>query len=224
MLLIWVSTWPALGPPSGQSLHVCLPDGRDGKEYIKLSYHLISIIHFCFCYVKNITALKGCYIFLVLLITASLLRQISSCFPWYASLLKVFFLIINKKNQITVCLLFGHLYVCISLSAVFCSTDTLNYSHWPLLHLTASFFYFFCPFTIQLPSDAQAGQHTGPSRVAAVGPYIQSSTMPRGPVRHDPLVKPAYPDGTSTLPAHDPRSQSGTGEEVETIHHLQPFA
>lgn len=141
MLLIWVSTWPALGPPSGQSLHVCLPDGRDGKEYIKLSYHLISIIHFCFCYVKNITALKGCYIFLVLLITASLLRQISSCFPWYASLLKVFFLIINKKNQITVCLLFGHLYVCISLSAVFCSTDTLNYSHWPLLHLTASFFF-----------------------------------------------------------------------------------
>ncbi|XP_075874589.1 apoptosis-stimulating of p53 protein 2a isoform X5 [Nelusetta ayraudi] len=66
---------------------------------------------------------------------------------------------------------------------------------------------------LQLPSDSQAGQHTGPSRVAAVGPYIQSSTMPRGTVRHDPVVKPAYPDGTATLPAHDPRSQAGTGAE-----------
>uniref|UniRef100_A0A8D3C4D7 Tumor protein p53 binding protein, 2a n=1 Tax=Scophthalmus maximus TaxID=52904 RepID=A0A8D3C4D7_SCOMX len=59
------------------------------------------------------------------------------------------------------------------------------------------------------PSDGQAGQQTGPSRVAAVGPYIQSSTMPRGPVRHDLLVKPAYPDGTATLPAHDPQSKAG---------------
>ncbi|XP_011601605.1 apoptosis-stimulating of p53 protein 2 isoform X2 [Takifugu rubripes] len=64
---------------------------------------------------------------------------------------------------------------------------------------------------LPLPTDGQAGQHTGPSRVAAVGPYIQSSTMPRGQVRQDPLVKPAYPDGTATLPAHDPRSHSGTG-------------
>uniref|UniRef100_A0AAQ5ZCF2 Tumor protein p53 binding protein, 2a n=1 Tax=Amphiprion ocellaris TaxID=80972 RepID=A0AAQ5ZCF2_AMPOC len=61
------------------------------------------------------------------------------------------------------------------------------------------------------PSDGQAGQQSGPSRVAAVGPYIQSSTMPRGPVRHDLLVKPAYPDGTATLPAHDPQSKAGTG-------------
>nr|XP_046257413.1 apoptosis-stimulating of p53 protein 2a isoform X2 [Scatophagus argus] len=59
---------------------------------------------------------------------------------------------------------------------------------------------------LQLPSDGQAGQQSGPSRVAAVGPYIQSSTMPRGPVRHDLLVKPSYPDGTATLPAHDPQS------------------
>lgn len=63
----------------------------------------------------------------------------------------------------------------------------------------------------QQPSDGQAGQQSGPSRVAAVGPYIQSSTMPRGPVRHDLLVKPAYPDGTATLPAHDPQSKAGTG-------------
>ncbi|XP_070833528.1 apoptosis-stimulating of p53 protein 2a isoform X6 [Chaetodon trifascialis] len=64
---------------------------------------------------------------------------------------------------------------------------------------------------LPLPSDGQAGQQSGPSRVAAVGPYIQSSTMPRGAVRHDLLVKPAYPDGTATLPAHDPQSKAGTG-------------
>uniref|UniRef100_A0A3P8V205 Tumor protein p53 binding protein, 2a n=1 Tax=Cynoglossus semilaevis TaxID=244447 RepID=A0A3P8V205_CYNSE len=58
------------------------------------------------------------------------------------------------------------------------------------------------------PSDGQAGQQTGPSRVAAVGPYIQSSTMPRGPMRHELLVKPAYPDGTATLPSHDPQSKA----------------
>ncbi|XP_028324246.1 apoptosis-stimulating of p53 protein 2a isoform X2 [Gouania willdenowi] len=60
----------------------------------------------------------------------------------------------------------------------------------------------------QLPSDGQAGQQSGPSRVAAVGPYIQSSTMPRGSVRHDLLVKPADPDGTSTLPAVDPQNKA----------------
>ncbi|XP_034408205.1 apoptosis-stimulating of p53 protein 2-like isoform X2 [Cyclopterus lumpus] len=63
---------------------------------------------------------------------------------------------------------------------------------------------------LQVPSDGQAGQQSGPSRVAAVGPYIQSSTMPRGPVRHDLLVKPAYPDGIATLPAHEPQSKAGT--------------
>ncbi|XP_061481067.1 apoptosis-stimulating of p53 protein 2 isoform X2 [Rhineura floridana] len=42
-----------------------------------------------------------------------------------------------------------------------------------------------------------------PSRVAAVGPYIQSSTMPRIASRNELLVKPAFPDGTSTLQAPD---------------------
>uniref|UniRef100_H2U1S4 Tumor protein p53 binding protein, 2a n=1 Tax=Takifugu rubripes TaxID=31033 RepID=H2U1S4_TAKRU len=80
-------------------------------------------------------------------------------------------------------------------------------------------------FNTQLPTDGQAGQHTGPSRVAAVGPYIQSSTMPRGQVRQDPLVKPAYPDGTATLPAHDPRSHSGTGEYVvRQYRKVRPFS
>uniref|UniRef100_A0A3Q3NHF1 Tumor protein p53 binding protein 2 n=1 Tax=Mastacembelus armatus TaxID=205130 RepID=A0A3Q3NHF1_9TELE len=76
---------------------------------------------------------------------------------------------------------------------------------------------------LPLPSDGQAGQQSGPSRVAAVGPYIQSSTMPRGPVRHDMLVKPAYPDGTATLPAHDPQSKAGTGEHPETMK-VRPFS
>uniref|UniRef100_A0A669EAS4 Tumor protein p53 binding protein, 2a n=1 Tax=Oreochromis niloticus TaxID=8128 RepID=A0A669EAS4_ORENI len=80
---------------------------------------------------------------------------------------------------------------------------------------------------LPLPSDAQAGQQSGPSRVAAVGPYIQSSTMPRGPARHDLLVKPAYPDGTATLPAHEPQSLqpgklaewSSSGPELNTNGH-----
>ncbi|XP_066474806.1 apoptosis-stimulating of p53 protein 2 [Tiliqua scincoides] len=42
-----------------------------------------------------------------------------------------------------------------------------------------------------------------PSRVAAVGPYIQSSTMPRIASRNELLVKPAFPDGTSTIQASD---------------------
>ncbi|XP_068183112.1 apoptosis-stimulating of p53 protein 2a isoform X2 [Antennarius striatus] len=64
---------------------------------------------------------------------------------------------------------------------------------------------------LPLPSEGQAGQQSGPSRVAAVGPYIQSSTMPRGPVRHDPLVKPAYPDSTTTPQTHDLQSKASTG-------------
>lgn len=71
--------------------------------------------------------------------------------------------------------------------------------------------------SLQQPSDGQAGQQSGPSRVAAVGPYIQSSTMPRGPVRHDLLVKPAYPDGTATLPAHDPQTKAGAGEQPQIL-------
>uniref|UniRef100_A0A8C7ZX00 Tumor protein p53 binding protein, 2a n=1 Tax=Oryzias sinensis TaxID=183150 RepID=A0A8C7ZX00_9TELE len=66
---------------------------------------------------------------------------------------------------------------------------------------------------LPLPSESTAGQQPGGSRVAAVGPYIQSSTMPRGPARHDQPIKPAYPDGTSTLPAQDPQSKAGAGEE-----------
>ncbi|KAJ8264237.1 hypothetical protein GJAV_G00146840 [Gymnothorax javanicus] len=56
---------------------------------------------------------------------------------------------------------------------------------------------------LPVPSDGHTPQAGGPSRVAAVGPYLQSSTMPRGPARHELVVKPAYPDGTATLPSQD---------------------
>ncbi|XP_053193578.1 apoptosis-stimulating of p53 protein 2b [Scomber japonicus] len=57
-------------------------------------------------------------------------------------------------------------------------------------------------------SDSIAPQHGVGSRVAAVGPYMQSSstTSPQGPpvpARQEALVKPAYPDGTATLPMPD---------------------
>uniref|UniRef100_A0A3Q3DRQ6 Tumor protein p53 binding protein, 2a n=1 Tax=Hippocampus comes TaxID=109280 RepID=A0A3Q3DRQ6_HIPCM len=74
---------------------------------------------------------------------------------------------------------------------------------------------------VPVPSDGPASQQQsgGPSRVAAVGPYIQSSTLPRGGSgRHELLVKPAYPDGTSTLPTHDQQGKqqgkAGTGERA----------
>ncbi|KAM9363285.1 apoptosis-stimulating of p53 protein 2-like [Symphorus nematophorus] len=61
---------------------------------------------------------------------------------------------------------------------------------------------------LPVASDGVAPQHGVVSRVAAVGPYIQSSstTSPQGPpvpARQEVLVKPAYPDGTATLPMPD---------------------
>ncbi|XP_023256918.1 apoptosis-stimulating of p53 protein 2-like [Seriola lalandi dorsalis] len=60
----------------------------------------------------------------------------------------------------------------------------------------------------KVASDSVAPQHSVGSRVAAVGPYIQSSSAmsSQGPpvlARHEVLVKPAYPDGTATLPMPD---------------------
>ncbi|KAM9306086.1 apoptosis-stimulating of p53 protein 2-like isoform 1-T1 [Pholidichthys leucotaenia] len=57
-------------------------------------------------------------------------------------------------------------------------------------------------------SDSTAPQHGASSRVAAVGPYIQSSCTsssqgPPVPAQQEVLVKPAYPDGTATLPMPD---------------------
>lgn len=61
---------------------------------------------------------------------------------------------------------------------------------------------------VPVSSDGVAPQHCGGSRVAAVGPYIQSSSTtssqgPPVPARQEALVKPAYPDGTATLPMPD---------------------
>lgn len=63
----------------------------------------------------------------------------------------------------------------------------------------------------QVQTDGHPPQPAGTSRVAAVGPYIQFSTMPRGPLRHELLVKPAYPDGTSTLPMQEVQARGSPG-------------
>uniref|UniRef100_A0A3Q3MLD1 Apoptosis-stimulating of p53 protein 2-like n=1 Tax=Mastacembelus armatus TaxID=205130 RepID=A0A3Q3MLD1_9TELE len=82
--------------------------------------------------------------------------------------------------------------------------------------------------------DTVAPQLGVGSRVAAVGPYIQSSTTssqaPSLLARQEVLVKPAYPDGTTTLPMPDsslkppPRPAkpaSGTvDQELNVLHQL----
>ncbi|XP_012586867.1 PREDICTED: apoptosis-stimulating of p53 protein 2 isoform X3 [Condylura cristata] len=54
---------------------------------------------------------------------------------------------------------------------------------------------------LPVSSDGNLPQQglSAPSRVAAVGPYIQSSTMPRIPSRPELVVKPALPDGSLAL-------------------------
>uniref|UniRef100_A0A8C2FPD2 Tumor protein p53 binding protein, 2a n=1 Tax=Cyprinus carpio TaxID=7962 RepID=A0A8C2FPD2_CYPCA len=64
---------------------------------------------------------------------------------------------------------------------------------------------------VSLPPDGQTAQQTGPARVAAVGPYIQSSTMPRGPVKQDLAIKHTYPDGTATVPHQDKTTHPDSG-------------
>lgn len=78
---------------------------------------------------------------------------------------------------------------------------------------TVVFFHDFIAdlFSLQLPSDGQTAQQTGVSRVAAVGPYIQSSTMPRGPSKQDLLIKNTYPDGTATVPHQEKSARPGSG-------------
>ncbi|XP_025859249.1 apoptosis-stimulating of p53 protein 2 isoform X2 [Vulpes vulpes] len=71
-----------------------------------------------------------------------------------------------------------------------------------------------------------------PSRVAAVGPYIQSSTMPRVPSRPELLVKPALPDSSLAMQAPDgplkvhtlPNMRSGATSQTKgsKIHPLGP--
>lgn len=73
---------------------------------------------------------------------------------------------------------------------------------------------------------------SGQSRVAAVGPYIQSSTMPRIPSRPELLVKPALPDGPGATQASEgpmkvqtlPNMRSGASSQAKgsKIHLLGP--
>ncbi|XP_058525202.1 apoptosis-stimulating of p53 protein 2 isoform X2 [Ochotona princeps] len=57
--------------------------------------------------------------------------------------------------------------------------------------------------SLPVSSDGNLAQQAvaAPSRVAAVGPYIQSSTMPRMPSRPELLVKPALPDSSLAMQA-----------------------
>ncbi|XP_071996134.1 apoptosis-stimulating of p53 protein 2 isoform X2 [Engystomops pustulosus] len=56
----------------------------------------------------------------------------------------------------------------------------------------------------------------GSSRVAAVGPYIQSATMPRMPSRPELLVKPAYTEGTVTTQVPEVPLKSQTLPNMKT--------
>lgn len=127
--------------PKSTYLPSCWKGWKDGKEYIKMSYHLSSIIHFCFLLCNEHYSLKGVlYIFSVVdycLIIKTNFIMIS------AVRISVLFFYYTQKNQNGLLIIWSSICLyCIYLSAVFCSTDTLNYSHWPLLHLTASSFFF----------------------------------------------------------------------------------
>uniref|UniRef100_A0A8C3KTI0 Tumor protein p53 binding protein 2 n=1 Tax=Calidris pygmaea TaxID=425635 RepID=A0A8C3KTI0_9CHAR len=80
---------------------------------------------------------------------------------------------------------------------------------------------------------------SAPSRVAAVGPYIQSSTMPRIASRPELLVKPAFSDGTQALQVPDgplktqtlPNMRAGSSSQAKapaeqdsySYNHVVPF-
>ncbi|XP_069464737.1 apoptosis-stimulating of p53 protein 2 isoform X2 [Ambystoma mexicanum] len=79
---------------------------------------------------------------------------------------------------------------------------------------------------VPISSDGNLTQQvvSAANRVAQVGPYIQSATMPRLPSRPDLLVKPALSDGITTLPAPDaplktqtlPNMRGGTASQAKT--------
>uniref|UniRef100_A0A673GIG8 Tumor protein p53 binding protein, 2b n=1 Tax=Sinocyclocheilus rhinocerous TaxID=307959 RepID=A0A673GIG8_9TELE len=73
------------------------------------------------------------------------------------------------------------------------------------------------------PSEGQSSQPTGPSRVAAVGPYIQTTLAPPVPPRQEILVKPAYPDGTATLPKPLPKPTTGMCIYLQYLPPIAPI-
>lgn len=72
---------------------------------------------------------------------------------------------------------------------------------------------------VPISSDGNVPQQvaSGSSRVAAVGPYIQSATMPRLPSRTELLVKPAYPEGTATTQVPDVLLKTQTLPNMKTV-------
>ncbi|XP_075060418.1 apoptosis-stimulating of p53 protein 2 isoform X2 [Mixophyes fleayi] len=83
---------------------------------------------------------------------------------------------------------------------------------------------------VPISSDGNLPQQVAgtPSRVAAVGPYIQSATMPRLPSRPELLVKLPYTEGTSATQVPDVPLKSQTLPNMKTasqgtgIHSLKP--
>ncbi|XP_072266005.1 apoptosis-stimulating of p53 protein 2 isoform X1 [Pyxicephalus adspersus] len=71
---------------------------------------------------------------------------------------------------------------------------------------------------VPISSDGNLPQQVAPttSRVAAVGPYIQSATMPRMPSRPELLVKPAYLEGTAPTQVPDVPLKSQTLPNMKT--------
>ncbi|XP_063775083.1 apoptosis-stimulating of p53 protein 2 isoform X2 [Pseudophryne corroboree] len=71
---------------------------------------------------------------------------------------------------------------------------------------------------VPITSDGNLPQQVAstPSRVAAVGPYIQSATMPRMPSRPELLVKPPYSEGTVTLQVPEVPLKSQTLPNMKT--------
>lgn len=65
---------------------------------------------------------------------------------------------------------------------------------------------------------------SAPSRVAAVGPYIQSSTIPRVPSKSELLVKPAFPDGMAVLQLSDGPLKSQTLPNMKPVGTVQSKA
>ncbi|XP_053568568.1 apoptosis-stimulating of p53 protein 2 isoform X2 [Bombina bombina] len=79
---------------------------------------------------------------------------------------------------------------------------------------------------VPITSDGNLPQQVAstPSRVAAVGPYIQSATMPRLPSRPELLVKPAFPDGITSTQLPDIPLKSQTLPNMKTSQGKAPPA
>lgn len=93
------------------------------------------------------------------------------------------------------------------------------------MEATAKNSFFLKCFKVSSDGNLPQLVASAPSRVAAVGPYIQSSTMPRIASRPELLVKPAFSDGTQTLQAPDgplktqtlPNMRAGSSSQAKAL-------